>query len=168
MQCDLVAFEQLYVDCFERAYAIALRLVNDRHTAEDIASESLARAFASWGQIAQLPYRELWVLRVASNLARDHVRRRRRRQVITLRFRAHWLSEEQPSTAAEVHDDLRRALGGLPKRQLQAVMLCRYAGFTEAEVATALGVSKGTVNTHVQRGLLALRTGLADAEGWAW
>jgi len=49
------------------------------------------------------------------------------------------------------------ALGSLPRRQRQAVAL-RYLGdLSDGQVAVALGISVGSVKTHIHRGLGALR-----------
>ena len=60
---------------------------------------------------------------------------------------------------AMVHE-LRR----LPVRQRAVLVLRFYEGWSEAEIATALGCSPGTVKTHAARGLARLRTQLALIE----
>jgi RNA polymerase sigma factor (sigma-70 family) len=56
--------------------------------------------------------------------------------------------------------DLVRALGRLPKRQRQVVILRYLADRPEEEVARVLGCSVGAVKTHASRGLSALRAEL--------
>lgn len=151
-------FDGAFDDLFPRAHRLARRIVGDPAAAEDIAAEALARAYARWPKVSALPWRDAWVLRVAANLAIDAVRRR----PPTLGFVA-------PSPAAEDAVALRVALAAalqaLPRRQRQAVALRYLADLSEAEVAEALGISAGSVKTHVHRGLAALRRRLgADAE----
>ncbi len=146
-------FEAAFDELFPRAFSLARRLVGDTDVAEDIAAEALARAYAHWPRISTLEYRDGWVLRVAANLAVDRVRRRP--EVIVT-----------PSTASAGPDAeelvvlrvaLVAALGSLPRRQRQAVAL-RYLGdLTADQVAVALGISVGSVKTHIHRGLGALR-----------
>jgi RNA polymerase sigma factor (sigma-70 family) len=99
--------------------------------------------------VSQLPYRDAWVLRVATNLALNATRRRR------LLF---------PGVEARCDDDaattrvaLAGALQQLPARQREVVVLRHLAGLSEPEVAVRLGVSLGTVKTHLRRGHEALR-----------
>jgi len=141
-------FTAAFDELFPRAYGLARRIVGDPAVAEDVAAEALARAYARWGKVSQLPWRDGWVLRVASNLAIDHVRRR------------------PPEVAAFAPADedavtLRLALAAclqaLPRRQRQAVALHYLAGLTDAEVGQALGISAGSVKTHIHRGMAALR-----------
>jgi RNA polymerase sigma factor (sigma-70 family) len=57
---------------------------------------------------------------------------------------------------------LNAALAELPRRQREVVVL-RYVGdFSEAQVASALGISPGAVKQHASRGLAALRNQLED------
>ena len=64
--------------------------------------------------------------------------------------------------AATLRVALVAALRSLPRRQRQAVALRYLSGLREEEVARALGVSPSTANTHLQRGLAALRRHLGD------
>jgi RNA polymerase sigma-70 factor (sigma-E family) len=145
-------FEDAFDELFPRAFSLARRLVGDSDVAEDIAAETLARAYAHWPRVATLEYRDGWVLRVAANLAVDRVRRRP--EIIAV----------PPASAGPGADELVvlrvalvAALGSLPRRQRQAVAL-RYLGdLTDGQVAAALGISVGSVKTHIHRGLGALR-----------
>ena len=145
-------FEEAFDELFPRAFALARRLVGDTDVAEDIAAEALARAYAHWPRVSTLDYRDGWVLRVAANLAVDRVRRHP--EVVAVPV----------ATAGPQADDLVvlrialvAALGSLPRRQRQAVAL-RYLGdLTDGQVAVALGISVGSVKTHIHRGLGALR-----------
>jgi DNA-directed RNA polymerase specialized sigma24 family protein len=57
----------------------------------------------------------------------------------------------------------RAALRGLPDRQREAIVLRYYAGLSEGEIAAAMGISRGAVNSHTARGLSALRAALEQA-----
>jgi RNA polymerase sigma-70 factor (sigma-E family) len=151
-----LAFEGLY----RLAYRVAYRILGDRPEAEDVAQEALARVCLRWSRLHDRP--EGWVSRVASNLAIDRYRHRRREPLI-------------PSGPIGVVDerigergDLVRALRRLSRRQREVVVLRYLADFSEAEVAVALGCSVGTVKTHSSRGLSALRRqldGRTSADG---
>jgi RNA polymerase sigma factor (sigma-70 family) len=51
-----------------------------------------------------------------------------------------------------------KALGELPARQREALVLRYYANLSEAEIATSMGISRGAVKSHTARGMAALRT----------
>src|SRR6516164_5351271 len=52
------------------------------------------------------------------------------------------------------------ALRGLPDRQREAIVLRYYADLSEAEIAAAMGISRGAVKSHTARGMTALRAAL--------
>ncbi len=148
------SFEAVYRELFTRAAKVAYRLLGDASAAEDVAAEALARAYAHWPRIQSLPYRDGWVLRVASNLAIDASRRR----VPALAVR----DPLDATEAATLRLALVGALVSLPRRQRQAVVLRYLSGLREDEVAVVLGISAGTASTHLRRGLDGMRHRLGD------
>jgi RNA polymerase sigma factor (sigma-70 family) len=148
------SFEAAYPELFSRAATLAYRMLGDRTASEDVAAETLARTFAHWRRVSALPYRDGWVLRVATNLAIDAARRRPPAPTDAAPLDA--------AEAATMRLALVAALESLPRRQRQAVALRYLSGLREDEVASALGVSPSTASTHVRRGLDALRGYLGD------
>ena len=153
-------FESFFRETFPRAVAVTQRIVESRAAAEDVAAEAMARAYAEWRSIRELAYRQAWVLRVASNLALDAVRRRK--------------PDLKPAEPANVEETatqrvaLAAAIRSLPRRQREIVALRHLAGMSEAETAAALGVAPGTVKAHGHRAMTTLRASLGDlAEGRA-
>jgi RNA polymerase sigma factor (sigma-70 family) len=147
-------FEEAFDALFGRAFRVARRILGDDAAAEDVAAEAMARAYAHWGKIALQPWREGWVVRVASNLALDTVKKRARQN-------------DDALVDVGVEDDdvvvriaLAEALSLLPRRQREVVVLRHLGGLSEAECAEALKVSTGAVKTHLHRGLAALRNRL--------
>lgn len=143
------SFELAFEGLYRLAYGVAFRILGDRPEAEDVAQEALARASLRWSRLHDRP--EGWVSRVASNLAIDRYRHRRREPMIPTGPIG--VVDERMGE----RDDLVRALRRLPRRQLEVVVLRYLADFSEADVAVALGCSVGTVKTHASRGLAALR-----------
>lgn len=146
-----VGFESFFRAQLPRARRVAYRILGDVTEAEDAAAEAFARAHASWRRVGGLPHRDAWVLRVASNVAIDTLRRRRTP-----------LFEREVTTGT--HEDgailqlsLVHALGSLPRRQREVITLRFIVGYSEAEVAASLGVSAGTVKKAVHRGIATLR-----------
>lgn len=148
-------FDDEFRDLAALAYRVAYRILGDRTSAQDIAQESLARAYQRWARISG--YRQAWVPRVAGNLAIDEIRRRRPNPVDVRRVDTEVLMIERL--------DLQRALLDLPKRQHDAVVLRYVADLSEADVASLLGCSPGTVKSHLNRGTARLRLILHDPQG---
>jgi len=156
---DLV-FEEAFEDLYTRAYGVAYQLLGRRSESEDVAQETLARAFVRWRKIRG--YAEAWVVRVAGNLAIDAWRRRQRVDTDASTDR---LGETAPGPDG-MRVDLHRALDSLSRRQREVIVLRFLADLPEADVAKALGCSVGSVKQHASRGLATLRTtmGVNDAD----
>ena len=142
-------FEGLY----RQAHRTARRLVGDAATAEDIAAEALARTFARWKDVRGLPYRDAWVLRVTTNLALDHLTRRRAPMQVP---------SVSPTEDVVLRVTLVAALRELSKRQREIIVLRHIVGLQESEIARVLGIGEGTVKTHTRRAIETLRRRLGD------
>jgi RNA polymerase sigma-70 factor (ECF subfamily) len=153
---DTSDFETAFAELVSVAYRVGYRLLGDRAAAEDVAQECLARALVNWQRVRH--HATPWVVRVATNLALDRVRARKR-----------WGSAApvepmlaDSSSTAALRVTLARQLASLPRRQRDVVALRYLADLSEAEVAGLLGVSPGAVKRHAHRGLAALRTLLIE------
>jgi len=156
-------FEEAFDALFRRAFVVGRRILGDPTAAEDVAAEALARAFAHWNRIGDQPWREGWVVRVATNLAIDVARKGNRMSDRPLAVDTEGTAVDD--TAADMvalRLTLAAALQRLPKRQREAIQLRYLAGLSEAQVAEALQVSVGSVKTHLHRGVQRLRTRLGD------
>lgn len=149
-------FEALFDEAFDHCCAVARRIVRDDAVAEELAAEAFARAWARWWWLARQPARIGWVVRVTTNLALDAVRRKRPPVEAAAAAVA-------PDEAVVLRDALAAALRALPQRQRAAIALRYLADLPEAEVAAAMGVSAGSVKTHLHRGLATLRANGLEA-----
>lgn len=143
---------------FDRTYPlaerVARRITGDPEVAQELAAEAFTRLFVRWRHMAGQDYVDAWVLRVTINLAIGAVRRR------TVRVAAPpTLTLEDDTVVLRVA--LSEALRRLPRRQREVVTLRYLTDLSEADVAACLGVSTGSVKTHLHRGLAALRARLA-------
>ena len=134
---DLV-FEEAFEDLYARAYGVAYQLLGRRSEAEDVAQETLARAFVRWRKIRG--YAEAWVVRVAGNLAIDAWRRRR--SAVDTDADTERRGATAPGPDGQ-RVDLHRALDSLSRRQREVIVLRFLADLPEADVAKALGCSVG-------------------------
>jgi len=150
-------FDEQFGELLALAYRVAYRILGDRDEAHDIASETLARAYARWSTLAD--HAHPWVATVAGRAAIDVIRRRSTARRYLLRTVPEQAREEQP----ELRLDLQRALLALPVRQREVVVLRHLADRSEQETARALGLSPGTVKSHSSRGLAALRAALTTS-----
>jgi RNA polymerase sigma-70 factor (ECF subfamily) len=152
-------FRSFYERMHDRAVRTARRLAGDPVLAEDLAAEALARAYARWRTVRSHPNPDAWLLRVLGNLAIDHLRRRGRSGPGT----ADGTAGDRTDVEAVLRVDLARAMGSLSGRQREVVVMRYLADLSEEEVAATLGMSSGSVKTHLSRATHRLRTELGDA-----
>lgn len=126
--------------------------------AEDAVSEAFARAWSSWRRVRTLKYPSAWVVRTAVN-ANISWWRSRRREVVSDR------PPDSATTDGEGSSDLIAAVGRLPRRQQEVVVLRYLLDLDTAATADWLGIAPGTVRAHLHHALATLRTHLVETEG---
>ncbi len=134
------------------AVAAARRITGDLASAEDAASEALAKAYLRWPRLRAMDHREAWLLRVTTNEAIGVVRKRVRRERILRRHTVPPLQDD-----GRDRETLVQQVRRLPRRQREVVALRFFADMSTDEVAAALGISPGSVKAHLHRGLATLR-----------
>jgi RNA polymerase sigma-70 factor (ECF subfamily) len=109
-----------------------------------------------------------WVLGIARKRAIDHLRRRRD-VVVPLDSMREITGEDGRALAERLvwADEVRAALNMLPDLQREVIELAYFDGYTQVEIATALGIPLGTVKTRTARGLHRLAGLLENAGGAA-
>jgi RNA polymerase sigma factor (sigma-70 family) len=126
---------------------------------EDIAQEAFLRLMKAGPRIedggSALPYLRAIVVNLTRNRHR-HLRVIRQR---TLAGVAEG-SSEQAAIVAEDHREVIAALAELPARRREAIVLRYWLDLPEREIAAAMGVSAGTVKSHVSGGMAALSAAL--------
>lgn len=148
-------FDQVFRDMVPAVRRLTWRMLGDEASAEDATAEAFIRTLTRWPKVRDLPHRDAWIMRVATNVALDVLRKRRREAGVASEGEAAWEGDDPV-----LRMDLSAALAALPRRQREVVVLRHVAGLTEAETAAAMGVSVNTVKTHGARGIAALRADL--------
>src|SRR5262245_5551320 len=152
MRSDGRDFARFYEAEREPMARTLLVIGGDAEAACDAVAEAFSRAYERWPRVAAMGSPMGWVYQVALNDLRRRLRRRAHEG--RLLRRAH----VEPVPPAEVDPELWAAVGALPLRQREAIVL-RYVGdLTEREVATVLGVSEGAAS----HALASARRRLAD------
>ncbi len=163
---DLAALGEAYDRHHAQVRAFARRLVGDDASAEDLVQEtfvalpSAARAYQGGAAF------RTFVLGIAFNHARHHVRTAARRRAAMERFAAEPQKgshdPEGDLTRARLALTLSRALDTLPVDQRAAFVLCEIEERTSTEAAQIMGVPEGTVRTRAFHARRRLRVLLAQ------
>ncbi len=155
---DVDSFELFYSQTRDDCFRALLVTVRDVDEAADLVDEAYTRAVARWASVESHPAPVAWVLRTALNLHRDRWRRR------TLRVRLAPVPQPVPAPELPVDPHLIAALWSLPDRQRQVVALRVILDLDTRRTAEVLGITTGTVTTHLHRGLATLREKLTTQE----
>jgi RNA polymerase sigma-70 factor, ECF subfamily len=148
------AVEELFARHWPDAYRTALLIAHDRAAAEDIAQEAFLAALRALPRFDRRRPLRPWLHRIVVNRAIDWARARRLRQEVDV--------DAVPEVAAPPARDVTGlgALGGALARlsvEHRAVIVMRYLlELTPGEIAAALELPRGTVNSRLRRGLDAL------------
>ena len=155
-------FERLYRESYSRLLYTLLAILKDRAAAEDCLQEAVARAFRAWPRWRPDSPPEAWLHRIALNVAFKYRRRERLREAGEL-VRRLGRPAPPPDPAAqvelgEVFDAVRR----LPPEQAALIMLRHHHGYSNREIAAALGVPETTLGSR----LAAAKKRLREDLGW--
>lgn len=141
---------------------LAALLLRDSSLAEDVVQEALVSCWAAQGRLQDPDAALQYLRRAVVNQARSVLRRRR----IAWRHRELPMPDppgaDEGALAGVERSAVIRALGGLPRRQREAVVLRFYADASEKQAALAMGVSVGAVKAYTSRGLAALAVVLEE------
>ncbi|HAK94230.1 MAG TPA: RNA polymerase subunit sigma-24 [Planctomycetes bacterium] len=144
-----------------RVYAVALRILGDRHDAEDASQETFVRAFRSLDGFDARRAFVNWLLAIATNVARRHLQRRRRAmpivQIDAICAGAAASEGEGEESAAALRGAVAECLERLSEPKRRALVLLHRDRRSYAEIAAIMDVPIGTVKTAIHRARVELR-----------
>jgi RNA polymerase sigma-70 factor (ECF subfamily) len=154
--------ELLFRRHWPRAYRVAYLIVHDHAAAEDIAQEAFVAAVRRLDRFDRRRPFAPWLGAIVANRAIDWVRARSSRREVAGGVSERAAPPDQP--VGRYSEEVLAALAGLPPEQ-RAVVVMRYVlEHTPGEIARALELPRGTVNSRLRRGLDALEERLREAE----
>lgn len=174
---DEAAFERLVGRYEHRLFNYARRILGNASDAEDVFQETFLRVYAHRKRFRRgAPFRP-WVYRIATNLCKDVLRKRKRRRVVSLDTPSTrdddsaGLGERMASSApdpavaaqgAETAARLARAVEALPLKQRTVFVMARYDNLPYAEIAKALKIPLGTVKSRMNTAVNTLMNALRE------
>jgi len=160
---DVDAFEDLFRQFQGRVFGWIVRIVRDRGVAEDLTLETFWRIYRARSRFHPEGDFAAWAYRIATNLALNHLRRRRSEEELPEELPDRISAD--PAVQHETGDRIRRALHKLPAKLQVVVMLALVEERPYQEIADSLGVAVGTVKSRVFRAVRILRKQLKTMGG---
>lgn len=172
---DERSFDILFERYKARIYTFILRFLRDPKTAEDVFQETFIRVFRKARHFRQQAKFSTWLYTIAANLCRDELKRRKRRQNVSLdepltdnghegrvvgRIETTAALTNGPRAEAEKREIGRvvfSALEELPENAKQVIELHMIHGLRYREVAEILGCPIGTVQSRMHNAVQQLR-----------
>lgn len=159
------------VERWERPiFTFLVRMVRSQDEAMELAQETFLRMVRQAGRYRPSGQFRGWLFRIAGNLARSRLRRRK--LVRWLPFDPEIHDRPAPTGGAdeslereETRSAVRAALDRLPDRQRQAVILRQYEELSYEEIAAAMGATVPAVESLLHRAMTALRKELGEKRG---
>jgi|SRR5665213_2761384 len=153
-------FDRLYQSSFNRILYTLYGILGDRVAAEDCTHDAFVRAFKAWKTWKPDAPAEAWLHRIAINVAYSHLRQKRMREIGEVVRRLGRPGPGQDPAEMAVGSDLFRALRKLPPDEAAAVVLRHYHGYTNREIAFALGAPESTISSRLGKAKERLRAEL--------
>jgi RNA polymerase sigma-70 factor (ECF subfamily) len=146
-----------------RVYALCVRIIGDRHEAEDACQETFVRAYRALdGFDVRYPFVN-WLLRIATNTSRNYVARRRRTVPLPnggIAAPAERAASEAAENCAALRGAVNAALAGLSEAKRTALLLFHQSRRSYADIAEIMDMPIGTVKTAIHRARAEIRRAL--------
>jgi RNA polymerase sigma-70 factor (sigma-E family) len=150
--------DELYAHRRLQLVRLALLLVDDLPTAEDVVQDVFAALYRRHGErLAGLDNPDAYLRTSVVNTSRSVLRRRRTVRAHVPERAGHAPSAEEPVLLREEHGEVIAALHRLTPRQREVLVLRYWSHLSEAQIAETLGLSCGAVKSTASRALAALR-----------
>jgi RNA polymerase sigma-70 factor, ECF subfamily len=157
-QGDRDAIRFLYISYSHNVYGYVRSIVQDDHEAEDVTQQVFAKLMT---RIVKYHDRGVpffaWLLRVARNVAIDHLRHNRQTPIDEVIYPSASSDEDRAAS-------VKSALATLPDDQREVVVLRHLVGLTPGEIADRMGRTEGSVHGLHHRGRRALQRELERLE----
>jgi RNA polymerase sigma-70 factor (sigma-E family) len=152
------AVTALYSANYRSLVRLSVLLVRDIATAEEVVQDAFVAMHSAWRRLRD-PEKALSYLRQSVvNRSRSVLRHRAVVEKYAPKGLPDAPSAENGAITELERTEVIKALGELPTRQREALVLRYYADLSEAEIASTMGISRGAVKSHTARGMATLRT----------
>jgi RNA polymerase sigma-70 factor (sigma-E family) len=151
------AVTAIYTTHYRSLVRLAVLLVRDVATAEEVVQDSFIAMHGAWRRLRDTDKALSYLRQSVVNRSRSVLRHRMVVDKNAPKPAPDMPSAEQGAISLLERSAVIAALRTLPPRQREALVLKYYGDLSEAQIATAMGISRGAVKSHTARGVAALR-----------
>jgi RNA polymerase sigma-70 factor (ECF subfamily) len=160
---DTAAFAELVSRYYKPVYRMVWRMMNGNPETEDVAQEAFVKLWQNPAQIREAKALKGWLMRVASNLAIDRLRRKPHADIDAIAE----VADPRQNTGADLDEKaatgrVDQAIARLPERQKLAVTLVYFEGMSNISAASVMDISVEAIESLLTRGRRTLRESLAE------
>jgi len=158
---DLAVIE-LYTTQYKALVRLAAMLVRDTQTAEEVVQDAFIAMHDGWHRLKDAEKALAYLRQAVVNRSRSVLRHRMVIEKNAPKPPPDMPSAEHGAMALFERSAVIAALRDLPERQREALVLRYYGDLSEAQIASAMRISRGAVKSHTARAMAALRAALED------
>ncbi len=165
LEGHLDSFNRLVEMHQDAVFSVALRMVRNHATAEDLTQDAFISAFKNLRSYRGGVFKA-WLMRIVRNATYDHLRRTKRRPETSIdkdivmfsnTIESDDRSPQEWAQSGELREIITHCLGALSEDQRMAVVLVDIEGYQYDEAADYMGVSIGTIKSRLNRARARLR-----------
>lgn len=145
------SFEEFYDEHATATAAVVVALRGRGVDVADVVQEAFVRALQRWGDVGSMDRPDLWVQRVALNLATSRLRRIAAEARAVARLSSRAGATPAPDPMPDGDEEFWTAVRTLPPQQARVVALRYAADLPVVDVADVLGIAEGTAKAHLHR-----------------
>jgi len=151
---------EIYKAHYNQLVRLAVMLVHDVQTAEEVVQDAFEAMHLAWRRLRESEKALSYLRQAIVNRSRSVLRHRKVVEMHAPKPAPDEQSAEHAALTLIERSAVTSALRTLPVRQREAVVLRYYGDFSEADIAKAMGISRGAVKSHTARAMAALKSTL--------
>jgi len=149
---------EIYTGHYNQLVRLAVLLVHDVQTAEEVVQDAFEAMHLAWRRLRDSEKALSYLRQTVVNRSRSVLRHRKVVDMHAPKPAPDEQSAEHAALTLLERSAVAAALRSLPLRQREAIVLRYYADFSEADIAAAMGISRGAVKSHTARAMAALKS----------
>jgi len=171
---DRASFKLVYDECYVVLMRICYHVVYNVDIAEDLVQEAFERFYVKNMAFPSPEDAKYWLIRVAKNLALNHVRRNKREINMVEKVKqkpsetVYTKDGSKELTDKETVKEVRKAIDSLPDNLRMVILLKEYGDLDYRSISKVLGISESNVKVRVHRARKKLEEILLKEDGYVY